>query len=712
MAEVIQIKCPHCQNSLRIPAGWVNQTMRCKHCQQVFQAKKKAPSTAAAPVPAAAKAAAAKQPAAKNKGEGNPFVFDDASSTPIKVQRTQSQRREPGKLKMVLLGCCLLTVVGITAVGAVVFVGLRVVKELFPDTPTQEVAQNSSKKGGGATVKDTPPDTGKDTAPDPKQDAGTAADTASDPQKDTSSKETKAKDQDPPPMRTQDIYPRRALLISVNDYLLAPPLVYGKPAQGDFKGSTPRAFGDQLIANLDFPRKQVAEVSDKANPPVEPLRSAIEASITEFLKTSRAQDNIVLFFAGHATEIDKEAYLVPKEGKVKDAKTLIPLTWLYKELSECKARQKVLILDVCRFNPGRGVNAEPMGPVLEAKLKQPPPGVQVLACCGAKQQSLETDNGSLFLQALCKRCDGLPTPPEYAIPIKRLAAAVATELEAATLKSSRPQRELIAGNQPVGKGPFNPREQQPPDVVAKAPTQPKGDGDSPLLKAVIAELNLFPPTTGGTAAPLTPALFADVRGKLDKYKADYTSILDYKNKEAEAPLRCHLARGILALQENIAKLMPMRQTIPGAAPDKALKDSVRAEQQRIGKLNFLLRDAMRDLIAAGEKYRDEETQRVQLLFDYTLLRMKARLIYAEEYNFALAEIMKDTVPKLEEGNKVYRLTAQEKVNINEPAVKELVKDLKKGLPQFIKTYADTPWAVMMQREQAVVLGLAWRSAKQ
>jgi hypothetical protein len=78
----------------------------------------------------------------------------------------------------------------------------------------------------------------------------------------------------------------------------------------------------------------------------------------------------------------------------------------------------------------------------------------------------------------------------------------------------------------------------------------------------------------------------------------------------------------------------------------------------------------------------------------------------------LAEIMKDTVPKLEEGDQIYRLTAQEKININEASIKELVKDVKKGLPQFVKTYAETPWAVMAQRQQEVVLGLAWRSAKQ
>jgi hypothetical protein len=702
MAEVVQIKCPHCQNTLRIPASWVNQTMRCKHCQQVFQAKKKAtpaPTPSALPVPAP-KPAAAKQPA--RTGDANPFAFEDANST-VKVPRPKSSGRAWSKLQLALLGCGVLTVFGGAAVVVVVLIGTSIAKQFFADTGAQELVKNAS------TSKVT---SSKDTKRDPANDTATSSDTDTNPKNDPGGgKDTKAKDPDPPPMRTQDIYPRRALLISVNDYLLAPPLVYGKPPQGDFKGSTPRAFGDQLIAHLDFPRKQVAELSDKARPPVEPLKSAIEATIAEFLKTSRAQDNIVLLFAGQATEIDKEAYLVPKEGKLKDAKTLIPLTWLYKELEQCKARQKVLILDVCRFNPGRGINADPMGPVLEGKLKQPPGGVQVVASCRAKQQSLETDNGSLFLEALCKRCDGLPTPPEYAIPIKRLLTGVEADLEAATKKSNRPQTGLMAGVEPAGKGLFNPKEQQPPDVVAKAgaPAQPKGD---PLLQSALDELNLFPPTLGGAAPALTQALFADMQGKLDKYKADYTSILDFKNKEAESPLRCHIARGILALQENVAKLVPLRQTIPGKAPDKALKDNVRAEQQRIGKLNFLLRDAMRDLIASGEKHRDEETKRVQLLCDYTLLRMKARLIYAEEYNFALAEIMKDTVPKLEEGDQIYRLTAQEKININEASIKELVKDVKKGLPQFVKTYAETPWAVMAQRQQEVVLGLAWRSAKQ
>ena len=61
-------------------------------------------------------------------------------------------------------------------------------------------------------------------------------------------------------------------------------------------------------------------------------------SLSEFLKTSRAQDRIVLLFVGHATEVEDEPYLVPLEGELTVKKTLIPLSWLYEKLAKCKAR--------------------------------------------------------------------------------------------------------------------------------------------------------------------------------------------------------------------------------------------------------------------------------------------------------------------------------------------------------------------------------------
>src|SRR5208283_620185 len=37
--KVVKARCPGCKKSLKIPASWVGQSMRCKHCALVFQAQ-------------------------------------------------------------------------------------------------------------------------------------------------------------------------------------------------------------------------------------------------------------------------------------------------------------------------------------------------------------------------------------------------------------------------------------------------------------------------------------------------------------------------------------------------------------------------------------------------------------------------------------------------------------------------------------------------
>src|SRR5947209_19586680 len=56
MSAVVQATCPGCKKTLRIPAEWARQAIRCKHCGAVLNAKssakpKPAPAQAAAPPP-------------------------------------------------------------------------------------------------------------------------------------------------------------------------------------------------------------------------------------------------------------------------------------------------------------------------------------------------------------------------------------------------------------------------------------------------------------------------------------------------------------------------------------------------------------------------------------------------------------------------------------------------------------------------------------
>jgi len=113
----------------------------------------------------------------------------------------------------------------------------------------------------------------------------------------------------------------------------------------------------------------------------------------------------MVFFVGHSAEIDGTPYLVPIEGEMDNAASLIPLSWVLQQLARCPARQKVLVLDAHRFNPNQGLErpaSGEMGPKFDEVIKNPPAGVQVWSACVAGQKSYASDTHpvGLFLESL------------------------------------------------------------------------------------------------------------------------------------------------------------------------------------------------------------------------------------------------------------------------------------------------------------------------
>jgi hypothetical protein len=725
MADIVQVQCPQCSQALRIPANWADKPLRCKFCKEVFQAKIKAarPAPAAkAPErkqPAAAAKTPSRKPPAASVTEANPFAFDEAPPPRAKPAAAPVQPKSPKRWLSAVVGLVVL-VIAVPAAGYAVYL---LGSTLWNGAPTQ-VAQDS--QAAAMPKKDSPKaDPISKTNELPKAAADNTVPAVPNTEPDPPPAEKKsppAKEKpvgaEPPPKRTKDVYPRRALLISVNDYAFANPVVYGRPALGDFHGSSPGAFGELLHVNLDFPRNQIAELSDKAAKPTPPVKSAIENTIVEFLATARAQDHIVLFFAGHAAEIGNEAFLVPLDGKLDDPQRLISIGWLFGEFSKCKARQKMLILDVCRFDPGRAglqPGSEPMGNAMEARMRNPPAGVEIWLACGAKEQSIESDRGGLFLEMVCKNCVDLPTPPAYSIPIKKLAARVRMDVEERSASIGHTQTPVLFGPEPAGPGPFNSKEAQPPAVAIKPPTAGKEKvADAPGLKSILDEISLLPPATGGKAVKISPSTMPEVQpNAIEPYKADYASILDYRDMEKEFPLRCTVARAIVALQEN-SKTVLMRTRIEGKFQGKELevfKNQVFNEQKRLAEKTYHLKEMVKDMKAIGEKNYDKESKRIQVLFDFVTLRLKSRIIYVEEYNFLLAKIRGDSLPPLEEGDNAYRLVPQDKLSINEGLIKEYAKEVKRGWTAMVKDNPGTPWAIVAASEQQVLLGLSWKSMK-
>ena len=170
------------------------------------------------------------------------------------------------------------------------------------------------------------------------------------------------------------MFPRRALVISVHNYLYANPIHAGMPLAN--ARNIPN-FLDALNRGLHIPMTEMAHLSDAAakGQARSPMKPVIEKTLTNFLDESRPQDRILVFFIGHGVAIDDDMYLAPIEGELNNAATLIPLKWVYEQMAKCPARQKVLVVDVNRLNPGHGLerpNGGPMDPKEDAALNAPP----------------------------------------------------------------------------------------------------------------------------------------------------------------------------------------------------------------------------------------------------------------------------------------------------------------------------------------------------
>jgi hypothetical protein len=524
----------------------------------------------------------------------------------------------------------------------------------------------------------------------------------------------------PPVPVIRDPFPRRALLISVANYLYANPVQYGKPATDRFPGSSTGALAKHFANVLHVPATHVAELSDRGSPPHSPLKGAIETSITDFLNTSRGQDRVVLLFAGHAVEIDKEAYLVPQEGDLDEPEKLISLRWLFERLQACKARQKVLILDVCRLDPIRGrerSGGEPMGDVLYERLRQAPAGVQIWTACSPKQQSYEVDGGSAFLAGLCVALKAGLTiqSPGNSLPLDVLLPRVNAHI-AGSLRGPKFQQESrVTGKEIDGGSPYDPSEAPAPAV--RVVTSQLGQQDNArrtLVAGILREISSVPTPHAGRGRPSetfpADALLALPAKALQPYEADYASLEELKNilteNKSRYPLRSAVLNAQKEMNDSVQKFLP-REKFQGAVNDQ-VKKQIHAEQRGPGQMIANLEGVLAALEKAGKDRDKEQSKRWQANYDFTLARLKSRLVVLYEYNNLLAQIRGDALPPLTDGATAYRVSPRKKVQVPEGVVKTWVKEIGAAWTKILREHPNTPWAVMARREQSTLLGMEWR----
>lgn len=717
MTQVVQAKCPFCQNVLRIPAEWLSQPMRCKFCKQVIQAKGPGakPSQGATGGPAPAPGFAPQSEAATAVVAGAPrrsgdlFGFDDdPEPAPVTVPR----RSKKGK-GWVIAGVLLFSL-STVAVLMVVFLGPQL-RDLFQGKSRMEpIAQND---GGEVDNTDKPATT---------KSAETNTDKGTEPRK----KKTPFKGNGPvvKGKGNKELFPRAALLINVNNYWVLNQVHYGSSQSAGYPGSSTSVLANRFAnAPMYFPATRVVELSDSAPTPMIPQKSVIEDAIGDFCEAARAQDRILILFAGHAVEIDKEAYLIPYEGNKDDAKTLISLTWVYNQLAKSQARQKIFILDAFRNPPARGFELPGTGSMTEdfdTKLQNPPPGVQVWSACVKDQQSLEFDGGSFFLQclsnALQERLGGFADPAE-AIPVETLVPKVNQRMKDLLSKTKFEQVSRLSGKEPDGGAAYDRNEPLPKPIVLKPPVAAIGDdkAGAALVNNILAEIKQIPPMKSSLKAYMN-TLKAETmppfpKKVMDFYTADYKSWSELETKlkdkdyRAKHPLRHAVFQAKRIMDK--AEALTLRETQSSPITD-ATKKSYMAEQLEIGKLIYdLEEDALAVMKEAAEKRDMEETKRWQVNFDYTLARLQSRLVYIHEYNYFLADIRADRLPALEGDQGGWRIGFKPKLSTNESKVKSMAKDVNRLWKKIAEEHPNTPWALLAQRESLYAMGLEWRPSR-
>ncbi|MFO0864104.1 MAG: caspase family protein [Gemmataceae bacterium] len=742
MAQIVQSQCPHCRNSLRIPSDWLGKTMRCKFCQNQFQSRI-APAKAAVAVSPAIAAAIMASPAIAAPVAASPvpsaisadpplfqletapftletsthFAADPEPAIAISNLRTP-KRKNSGKGWLIgglLLGCVL------AAAGGVIFFAGPHLSGLFGHSKKSEQVANAD--GGSETKSPRNPDNSE--SPDP-----------SEPPKKKGGLLTggKKKNVDPPTTKkvgpkttpgtgTAGLFPRRALLINVNNYLFLNSAHYGSKREPGYPGSSTKVLTDQLSQPpMYFPATQIFELSDGSLNAHPTQRGVIETTIADFCSTSREQDRVLLLFAGHAVEIEKEAYLVPLEGNPEEKDTLIPLKFVYDELAKCKARQKLLILDVFRFPPARGYELPGTGEMtedFEKKLAESPAGVQVWASCSKGQQAVEFEAGSVFMQAMLlslqERLGGIASPADP-LPIDNLVAKVNQRMKELLMPAKLEQVSKLYGKEASSGAEYDATQPLAAAIQIKPPVVPGGDSAGhAAIDNILAEIKMIPAMKASLeeqASKLRAATLPAFSSKaIEPYKADYKTLAELSDKVKKDPEKYPLRAAFLEAKAVLAgsQKIVMREQLAGSGPlsDKA-KAAFLKEQEDPGLMIFTMEKALGAMKEAAELRDKEESKRWQANFDYAYARLQARYVYVFEYNFMLAQIRSDSLPTLEPFHTGWRIGSRTKVSVNESKVKDTVKSIGKLWKRVAEENPGTPWAVLATRESRYAMGQEWR----
>ena len=175
---------------------------------------------------------------------------------------------------------------------------------------------------------------------------------------------------------------RYALLIGVNTYY--------KPIRSLRYCKTDMQVLSECFQKIGFPKENIFLMTDDSEGVYQPTGANIRRQIESVTSLMTENDLLFVAFSGHGAEVEGEAYLCPSDTSLNSVSSLVSREWAFTELDQCKAGQKIFLVDACRDEVVMGGGKSLSG----ARTLEDPTGAKghgfiLLASCDRKQQSWE-----------------------------------------------------------------------------------------------------------------------------------------------------------------------------------------------------------------------------------------------------------------------------------------------------------------------------------
>lgn len=186
---------------------------------------------------------------------------------------------------------------------------------------------------------------------------------------------------------------------------IAPPKQYAflvACAEYDRRELKPLAYTIEDVKELynvllasGIPAENVVLMHDRQPRDLLPEARKVREQFDLLLARIGPNDSVVVALSGHGVQFEgkKSNFFCPLDARLQDPQTLIPLDDIYRQLDECPARQKLLLVDACRNDPqsslGRSRSVVELKTLSRPQELDVPQGIVALFSCSAGQQSYE-----------------------------------------------------------------------------------------------------------------------------------------------------------------------------------------------------------------------------------------------------------------------------------------------------------------------------------